>query len=81
MEAVIVAIAALAALVLIDAGYWIAINLVRWSPVIAAGVLAGWLAHHQGAQSLEALGISLFASVVARHFMRSRFISDDRDLY
>ena len=40
MEALIVAIAALAVLVLIDAGYWIAISLVRWSPVIAAGLIA-----------------------------------------
>ena len=79
MEALIVAIAALAALVLIDAGYWIAISLMRWSPVIAAGAVAGWLAHHHGVQSLEALGIGFVASVAARHFMRPRFISDDRD--
>lgn len=71
MEAVIVAIAALAALVLIDTGYWIAISLVRWSPVIAVGVLAAWLAHHHGAESLEALGIGFLASVIARHFMRA----------
>lgn len=81
MEAVIVAIAALAALVLIDAGYWIAMSLARWSPAIAAGVLAGWLAHHHGAQSLEALGVGLLGSVVARHYMRQRFISEDKDFY
>lgn len=79
MDALIVAIAALAALVLIDAGYWIAISLARWSPVIAAGVLAGWLAQHHGAQSLEALGIGFLASLVARHFLRPRYIYDDDD--
>lgn len=80
MEALIVAIAALAVLVLIDAGYWIAISLVRWSPAIIAGVLAGWLAHHHGAERLEALGIGFLASVVARHVLRPRFISDDNRL-
>lgn len=80
MEALIVGIAVLAVLVLVDAGYWIAISLVRWSPVIAAGVLAGWLAHHHGAESLEALGIGFLASVVARHVMRPRFIYDDNEL-
>ena len=81
MEALIVAIAALAALVLIDAGYWIAISLARWSPVIAVGVVASWVAHHHGAENLEALGIGFLASVIARHFMRPRFIYDDRNFY
>lgn len=79
MEALIVAIAALAVLVLIDAGYWIAISLARWSPVIAVGVLTGWLAHDHGAESLEALGVGFLASVIARHFMRPRFIHDDTE--
>jgi len=71
MEALIVAIAALAALVLIDAGYWIAISLARWSPVIAAGALVGWLAHHHGTESLEALSLGFLASAIARrYFMR-----------
>lgn len=80
MEALIIAIAALAVLVLIDAGYWIAISLVRWSPVIAAGVLAGWLAHHHGVARLEALGVGFLACVVARHVLRSRYIYDDNEL-
>ena len=62
MEALIVAIAALGALVLIDMGYSIAISLGRWSPAIAAGVLAGWLAHRHGAQNLEAFGIDLLGA-------------------
>ncbi len=61
MEAVIVAVAALGAL-LIDIGYWMAISLGRWSPAIAAGVLAGWLAHRHGAQNLEAFGIDLLGA-------------------
>jgi hypothetical protein len=77
MEALIVALAALAVLVLIDAGYWIAISLARWSPILAIGVLAGWLAHHHGADSLEVLGVGFLASVVARHFTRPRFVHDD----
>lgn len=76
MEALIVAIAALAVLVLIDAGYWIAVSLVRWLPVVAIGVLAGWLALQNGVQGLEALGIGFAASVVARHSLRTRFIDD-----
>lgn len=79
MEALIVAVTALAALFLIDAGYWIAISLARWSPVIAAGVIAGWLAHHHGSESLEALGIGFLISVVARHSLRPRYTYDDND--
>lgn len=43
MEALIVAAFALLAFVLLDAGYWIAMSLVRWTPVIAAGALVGCL--------------------------------------
>lgn len=77
MEALIVGIAALAVLVLIDTGYWIAIGLARWSPILAVGILAGWLAHRLGAESLEALAIGFLASVIARHFMQPRFMHDD----
>lgn len=80
MEALIVAIAALAALVLIDAGHCIAVTLARWAPVIAVGVLACWFAHHHGVESLAALGIGFLASVAARHFMRPSFVHDDRDI-
>jgi uncharacterized membrane protein YfcA len=63
--------------VLIDIGCWIAISLARWAPVIAAGALVGWLVHHLGAQSLDALGIDLLLSQAARHLMRRRVMSDD----
>jgi hypothetical protein len=79
MEAMIVALFALTAIVLIDVSYWMAISLVRWAPVIAAGMLMGWLAHHHGAQSLEALGAGLIVSLAARRFIRPRF-SDDREI-
>lgn len=75
MEALIIAIAALAVLVVIDAGYWIAISLVRWSPVMAAGVIADWLSHHYGAQTLDALAIALLGSILVRHVMLTRFTS------
>ena len=76
MEALIVATAALAALILIEAGYSIAITLARSSPVIAVGILAGWLACLYGASYLEALGIGLVGSVLARHVLRQRFTKD-----
>ena len=79
MEAVILAIAALAALVVIDAGYWIAISLARWAPVIAAGVLAFWIAQQHGAEGLDALAIGFLASIAARQLLRSRYIYDDND--
>ncbi len=67
MEALVVAIIALVALVLIDAGYWIAMNLVRWSPVIIVGATAGWLAVRAGVAPGEALITGVLASMVARH--------------
>lgn len=81
MEIAIVAIAALAALIIIDAGYWIAMSLVRWAPVIVAGVLAFWIAQQQGVESLQALAIAFFASVAMRHVLRRRYTNDDRDIW
>jgi hypothetical protein len=80
MEAMIVTLFALTAIVLIDGGYWIAISLARWAPVIAIGALVGWLAHHLGAQRLDALGVGLLWSLAARHFMRLRVMADDREI-
>lgn len=59
MEALIVSPFALFAIVLLRAGYWIAIAIARWAPVIAAGALAGWLAGRYRAQTLEALGLGV----------------------
>ena len=70
MEAIVVAIAALVALVLIDAGYWIAVSLVRWSPVIIVGAATGWLAVHEGMGPAEALIMGGIASIVVRHLIR-----------
>ena len=72
MEALIIIVLALVAIILIEAGYGIAIGLARWSPVIAIGVLAGWFAHDLGAAPLEALGPAILACLVARHVLRSR---------
>lgn len=69
MEALIVAMAALAVLILIDAGYWIAISLVRWSPVIIAGAVAGWFAGQQGFPPVEALAFGALTSLIARFAM------------
>ena len=70
MEALVVAVAALVAAVLIDAGYWIAVSLVRWSPVIIVGATTGWLAVREGMAPAEALIVSVLASVVMRHLSR-----------
>lgn len=45
MEALVVACAALVALVLIDAGYRIAVSLMRWSPVLIVGAAARRCVH------------------------------------
>lgn len=70
MEALVVALAALVALVLIDAGYWIAVSLVRWSPVIIVGAALGWLAVREGMAPAQALIMSVLASIVVRHLSR-----------
>ena len=70
MEALVIALAALVALVLIDAGYWMAVSLVRWSPVIIVGATAGWFSVHQGLASSEALITGVLASIVVRHLGR-----------
>lgn len=70
MEALVVAVAALVALVLIDAGHWIAVSVVRWSPVIIAGAVAGWLAGRHGLAPLEALAVGAITSLITRFAMR-----------
>lgn len=72
MEALNVALFALAAIVLLDAIYCIAMRLARWAPVIAVGVLIGWLAHRQGTEPLEALGLAILACLAARHMLCTR---------
>jgi hypothetical protein len=67
VEAVIVALFALLAIVLLEAGYWMAISLARRAPVVAAGALVGWLAERGGANHLDALGLGLVACLVARN--------------
>jgi len=70
MEALVVALAALVALVLIDAGYWIAVSLMRWSPVLIVGAAAGWFAHRAGLGPTEALAAGALASIAVRHLLR-----------
>lgn len=70
MEALVVALAALVTAVLIDAGYWIAVSLRRWSPVIIVGAATGWLAVREGMAPAEALITGVLASMVVRHLVR-----------
>lgn len=77
MEALVVACAALAALVLLDAGYWIAVSLMRWSPVIIVGAATGWLAVREGMAPAEALIMSFLAGIVVRHLVRRAEESHD----
>lgn len=80
METLVVAVAALVALVLIDAGHWIAVSLVRWSPIIIVGAAAGWLADRQGLSPAEAAAVAVLTSVIARFAMhrlaRARYDED-----
>lgn len=77
MEALVVTLAALVALVVIDAGYWIATSLVRWSPVIMVGAATGWLAVREGMAPAEALIMSVLAGMVVRHLLRRAEKSHD----
>jgi len=70
MEALVVACAALVALVLIDAGYWIAVSLMRWTPVLIVGAAIGWFVHREGLRSIEALAAGTLASIAVRHLLR-----------
>lgn len=70
MEALVVACAALVALVLLDTGYWIAVSLMRWTPVLIVGAAIGWFAHREGLGPVEALAAVALASMAARHLLR-----------
>ncbi len=70
MEALVVALAALVALLLIDAGYGIAVSLMRWTPVLIVGAAIGWFAHREGLGSIEALAAGTLASMAVRHLLR-----------
>lgn len=73
MEALILLAAALIVIVLLEAGYYIAIGLIRWAPVLVVGVAAFWLAHCHGAGDLEALGLATVACLLARRLLRPRW--------
>jgi len=77
MEALIIACFALAVIVLLEAGYWIALSLMRWMPVLTTGMLACWLAIRHGLETLEAMGLGLLACLLVRHLMRRRASRDD----
>jgi len=79
MEALVVACAALVALVLIDAGYWIAVSLMRWTPVLIVGAAIGWFAHREGLGSIEALAAGTLASMAVRHLLRAEEACDWND--
>ena len=66
MEAMIIIIAALIAIVLLDAGYRIALCLVCWAPCLVFGLFAGWLADRYGAQALQAVWVSALAALIAK---------------
>ena len=70
METLVVALAALIAAVLIDAGYWIAVSLMRWSPVIVVGAATAWLSVRAGVTLVEAPLMGVFVGIVARHLSR-----------
>lgn len=78
MEALVVGIAALIALVIIDAGYWIAISLTRWAPVIIVAAAAVWFALRSGSEPLEALVAGSIVAMLTRHLLRRSEQGQDR---
>jgi hypothetical protein len=66
MEAVIIIIAALIGIVLLDAGYRLALCLVRWSPSLVLGLFAAWLADRCGAQALQAVWVGELAALITK---------------
>ncbi len=72
MEALIVALFALVAIVFIEACYSIAVSLARGSPILAVGALAGWFALHNGEGLRDVVAVALLACLTARHVMRRR---------
>lgn len=72
MEVLIIVLFALLAIVVLEAGYGIALSLMRWAPVIAAGAMLGWTTGILGAAPLEALGLGVLACLLTRHVLRRR---------
>jgi carbon starvation protein CstA len=70
MEALILVILALFAIIVVDALYGITITIVNRAPVMAVAALAGWLAHRNGAGACEVLGIALVTAMLMRHLIR-----------
>jgi len=66
----VVSLAALVALVLIDAGYWIVLSLMRWSPILIIGAAIGWFTHRSGLAPSQALAAGALASIAVRHLLR-----------
>lgn len=77
MEALITALFALGVIVLLEAGYWIAMSLMRWMPVLAAGVLVCWFATRHGFEPLEGMGLGVLACLIARHLVLRGANRDD----
>ena len=72
LEALIVTAAALALIVVLDASYAIALCLMRWAPSLALGLTLGWLFHHNGMRSLEAIALAFLTSIIAKRVLASR---------
>jgi hypothetical protein len=77
MEALIVIAAALMIIVLLDAGYRIALCLVSWAPSLLLGLLFAWFAYCHGVKALEAVAISALTTLVAKRVLFPRFFSDE----
>ena len=77
MEAMIIIIAALIAIVLLDAGYRIALCLTRWTPSLLLGLLFGWLAHHQGVEALKAVAFAGLTTLVTKRVLLPTIFDDE----
>lgn len=78
MEAVVVIAAALTVMVLLEAGYRIALCLACWAPSLLLGLFLGWLAHRHGVKTLEAIALAALTIVIAKRVLLQNFLSDQR---
>ena len=73
MEALIVILFALIAAVLLEGVYAIAVSLARWAPLIAAGMLCGWIARDLGAPHAVVLALGALTALALRRMLGHAF--------
>lgn len=72
MEVVVVILSAWVAILYLEAVYWAVRLVLSSTPMIAAGVGAGWLAQASGLGDVEALGVGVMVCLAGRCLLRPR---------